>query len=153
MTLEERVRRLEDEEAIRAMLVEFVTACDDGYNADRIAALFAEDGVLELRELGRYEGRAAIHEFFASISARLDPTHHFQANYLIDLDADGLSARGRWYGFEMPTFDGRATWVAATYDDRYVKEGDRWRIALFNQTLHFFCDYDKGWVEERVVPL
>ena len=108
-SLEERLQRLEDKAAIEQLLVEFVAACDDGpYNADRIAGLFAEDAVMDLGFLGLHEGRAAIHAFFVAVGRRIVQTAHFQANYRIDIDGD--EARGRWYGFEMPTFDGRATW-------------------------------------------
>lgn len=151
-SLEERLRRLEDEAAIEQLLVEFVAACDDGpYDADRIAALFADDAVLELGFLGRHEGREAIHAFFVDVGRRIVRTVHFQANYRIDVDGD--EARGRWYGFETPTFDGRATWGAFTYDDRYVRRGGKWLIQRLEQRLEFFTDYVRGWARQRLTDV
>ena len=62
--LEKRLQALEDAEAIRNLKAEYAALCDDHYNADGIAALFAQDAVWESPSLGRYEGREAIRKFF-----------------------------------------------------------------------------------------
>jgi len=151
--LDDRVARLEATETIRQLLVEFVAACDDGYDEDKIAAFFADDGVMDLGPLGLYEGREQIYGFFVEISRPIPWTAHFQANYEIDIDSSGTEASGRWYGFEMPIVDGAAVWGAFSYSDRYRKEGERWVIARLNQRLEFFSGYDTGWVKEPLTPL
>jgi hypothetical protein len=52
-TIEERLRVLEDIEEIRQLKARYAAACDDNYNADDIAALFAEDAVWDGGALGR----------------------------------------------------------------------------------------------------
>lgn len=151
-TLEERVQRLEDEEAIRQLLVEFVAGCDDGpYNADRIIEVFTDDAVMELGWLGHFEGREAIHAFFKDISGAITDTVHYQANYDVEIGPSGDEATGRWYGFEMPVYEGRAAWGAFVYEDRYRKQDGRWRIAFLNQRPGFWTSFDEGWVKQPLL--
>ena len=60
MSLEERIQRLEDIEAIKQLKAEYCAYCDDGYNPDGIANLYTEDAVWDGGPFGRYEGRDAI---------------------------------------------------------------------------------------------
>jgi len=60
--LEQRVQALEDINAIRHLKARYAAYCDDQYNPDALAALFAEDAVWESQGLGRFEGRDAIRE-------------------------------------------------------------------------------------------
>ena len=62
--LENRVRALEDADAIRNLKARYAAYCDDNYNPDKIAELFVEDAVWESGSLGQFEGREAIREFF-----------------------------------------------------------------------------------------
>jgi len=66
-TIEERLRVLEDLEEIRKLKARYAAACDDNYNADAIAALFAEDASWDGGALGKADGRAAIHRFSAAL--------------------------------------------------------------------------------------
>ena len=61
--LEARLQVLEDTNAIRNLKSRYAELCDDNYNPDGIAALFAEDAVWENESLGRYEGREAFFFF------------------------------------------------------------------------------------------
>ena len=51
-TLEQRITRLEDIEAIKKLKAIYCDICDDMHNPDRIGALFAEDGIWESTALG-----------------------------------------------------------------------------------------------------
>ena len=59
--LENRVRAVEDADAIRNLKARYAAYCDDNYNPDKIAELFVEDAVWESGSLGRFEeiGRAS----------------------------------------------------------------------------------------------
>lgn len=151
--LGERVERLVQREAIQQMLVDFVASCDDGYDADRITAFFTDDAVMDLGPLGSYAGHDEIHAFFARISEQIPFTLHFQTGYAIAIAESGEEARGRWYGFEMPTIGERASWGAFTYEDEYRRDSDRWLIARLGQRFHFLTGYDTGWVEEPSIRL
>ena len=50
--LQNRVRALEDVDALRNLKAEYAAACDDNYDPDRLAALFVEDATWESRGHG-----------------------------------------------------------------------------------------------------
>ena len=54
--LEKRLRALEDAEAIRNLKAQYAALCDDHYNAEGIAALFAEDAVGRARTSDALKG-------------------------------------------------------------------------------------------------
>lgn len=152
-SLEERVERLEQREAIRQLLVDFVAGCDAGYDADRIIALFTTDAVMELGPLGRYSGAEEIHGFFAGVAEQIPFTVHLQTNYEIEIAASGAEASGRWYVFETPTIGERACWGAFTYEDTYRLVDGAWRIARLEQRFHFLTAFEDGWVKTPRVTL
>ena len=54
--LEQRLQVLEDTEAIRTLKTLYAAHCDDDFNYDAIAALFAEDAVWETRSWAAAKG-------------------------------------------------------------------------------------------------
>src|SRR5690554_1810213 len=66
----EKLQWLYDVEQIKQLKHRYCAYCDEAYDPDGIAALFVEDGVWDGGPFGRYEGRAAIHAFFAGASAQ-----------------------------------------------------------------------------------
>lgn len=76
----ERLQRLEDAETARNHLHAYAETLDDP-TAEAVAALFTEDGVLEV-PAGSYEGRAAITEFYRS---RLTPENGDKRHFLTNL--------------------------------------------------------------------
>lgn len=69
--IEQRLRALEDAEAIQNLKARYAAYCDAQYDCDGIAALFTEDAVWESPSLGRFEGREAIRAFFRGASGDL----------------------------------------------------------------------------------
>ena len=60
MTLEERITRLEDLEAIKQLKATYCEICDDKHDPDRIVTIFAEDGIWEGKGIGTARGHAEI---------------------------------------------------------------------------------------------
>ena len=108
--LERRVKLLEDIEEIKLLKRRYCAACDDGYDADAIAALFTEDAVWDGGMRGKNEGREEIRRFFQKAPERLPFAIHMVLNPIIEVDGD--TARGIWYLFQPCTWaDGnRAIW-------------------------------------------
>lgn len=150
-SLEERVQRLEDIEAIRRLKIRYAQYCDANYDADGIAALFTEDGVWDGGDFGVYNGREAIRAFFAGISKQITFALHYMIGHQIDIDPSGNEATGSWYLLEPATLNGRAVWIAATYNDRYRKVDGRWLYSHLKLNVAFVTPYESGWVKERVV--
>ena len=97
--IERRLQALEDAEAIRNLKSHYAALCDDNYNADGIAALFAENAVWESPGLGRYEGREAIRTFFRGAAKIFSFAIHYSLNGQIHVNGD--TAHAQWYLF-MP---------------------------------------------------
>ena len=149
--LERRVRALEDVEAIRNLKATYATYCDDNYDADKIAELFVEDAVWESGELGKFEGREAIRQFFRRASKIYTFAIHYSLNSQIEVDGD--TARARWYLF-MPCTVGdgdRAMWRAGIDDEEYVRVGGRWMFKRKLASGLFSTPFDEGWAKARFV--
>ncbi len=65
-TAVDRLRQLEDIEAIKRLKAQYAAACDDNYDADAIANLFVENALWDGGNFGKAEGREKIRAFFAT---------------------------------------------------------------------------------------
>ena len=100
---------------------------------------------------GRMEGKAAIREFFARVSESVSFSLHYMNGPTIEIGASGEDATGHWYRFETLTVDDRAVWLAATYDDEYVKRGGRWQFRHVRAEIIYMTPYESGWVKEPFI--
>lgn len=148
MSIEDRIRTLEEIEAVRRVLAAVGATCDAPYDGAAFAGHFTEDGVMDLMEMGVYTGRAAIQEFIDGMRARVPFTMHYWDGYAIDIDGDEATAT--WYGFETPNLNGTAHLGGLTHDATLKKIEGRWMVTRLGQQLHFMTPYDKGWVRQRV---
>ena len=147
-TLEERVQRLEDIEAIRSMKMAYARYCDDDYRAEEIAELFTQDGVWDGGVFGVYNGRDAVRDFFANISKQITFALHYNVNHEVDIAPSGTEATGHVLFLGTHTIDGRAMFLGITYDDRYRKIDGRWYFSVMKLNVHYVTPYESGWVKE-----
>jgi uncharacterized protein (TIGR02246 family) len=112
-------------EAIRELLAAYARAADSG-NAERFAALFAPDGVLEVHGMESIEGRDAIRAFLSGGTGE-SPVRlrHHLTNVSIAVESP-TAATGECY-FTVFTDAGVDHW--GRYRDRYAGAGDDWKIA------------------------
>lgn len=148
-----RLRRLEDIEAIRRLKYRYCEACDDGYDADRIAALFLPDAVWDGGPMGRYEGREAIRAFFINAGQAVAFALHHVTNPIIDVEGDAGSACWMLWEPIVYTIDDTAYWMAATYHDRCRRVGGEWLFSSMRVELRMLSPYDEGFARNRVRPL
>ena len=149
--LRDRVRRLEDIEALRNLKAEYAAACDDNYDPDRLAALFVEDATWESQGLGRYEGREAIREFFRGISDHFVFALHYGLNPQIDVTGD--TARARWYLFMPCTVGdtGKAMWRAGLDEEEYVRVHGKWMYKSKKSAPFFNTTFEEGWAKQQFI--
>ena len=145
--LEQRVRVLEDIEAIKRLKYRYADACDRGYDAETLATLFTEDAVWDGGLFGRHEGREAIRRFFAGVSADIPFAMHYMMNPIITVDGD--EADGAWYLFQTCTFaeGNRAILGAARYEERYRRVAGEWQFHRLKLISSFWTPFDEGWVK------
>ena len=150
--LERRVETLESIEAIKRLKHQYCAYCDDGYDADGIAAQFVEEGIWDGGDdFGRYESREAIHAHFTRVSSQIVFAGHLVMNERLDVDLDSDSARGRWWIIMPATIvmEGvkTAVWLLGEYDDRYVRRDGTWMFESLTVDIHFIKPHKDGWVE------
>lgn len=153
-SLETRIKKLEDIQAIKDLKHRYCAACDDNYNPDEIAPLFTENAVWDGGAMGRVEGRDAIHAYFSVAPQSVPFAVHQVSNPIIEIDGD--TATGSWYLWQPMHFapTSQALWLAARYRDQYRREEDGvWRIEHLHLTIRMLTPFDEGWVKTQIMEL
>lgn len=145
-----RLQRLEDIEAIKGLKARYCAHVDIR-DEDAWVSLFTPDAVWDGGEFGRYEGEAAIRQFFRSIPGLLNFALHYVTNSFVEVDGD--RATGHWYLLEPCTFaDGnQAVWGAARYEEQYVRVQGEWKFKQIRLISWMWTPYDQGWAKRRFV--
>jgi ketosteroid isomerase-like protein len=137
MSVEDRLRRLEDREEIRALHVANADALDRRDFA-AYASLFTDDGELAA-QLGGATGRGAIQELLENSIGDVEraAAFHLVANPEIEVDGDHATSRTLW-AYLTHDEDGRPLILqAGHYDDELVRDAGRWRFRRRRITRDF----------------
>jgi hypothetical protein len=146
VSLEQRVRRLEDRERIKELRAKYCLYFDQR-NTDAFVELFTADGTLAVTK-GTFRGREEIGSLLDELGEMPNRWEsHMSHNPIIDIDGD--SATGRWY-YEVPVVweDGTAGWSQGTYDEEYRRVDGEWRFSLVEIDSNYRVDYAEGWAGE-----
>ena len=143
--LERRITELEDIEAIKQLKALYCDICDDDHNPDRIWRIFAEDGIWEGPGIGTAKGHDEIRKLFKSFAERISFSQHNVFNPRITVS--GNEAHGIWYFLGPFTFrkGNRQLWLAARYEDDYVKVAGRWKFKHLRAFGRMAAPYETGW--------
>jgi hypothetical protein len=158
--LEDQLRTLQDIEEIKKLQRAFGFYLEH-WMAEDIIDLFAEgpDTTLSIAA-GEFYGKENIARFCRQGNEGTEMRQYDNPEYLhqvmqlsgiVDLDPDGKTARGRWYGFgasALPAEGGIAPgWMNGVYENEYVKEDGRWKFKKVRWCLTFNAPYKDGWVD------
>lgn len=161
--LEQRLRRLESEQAVRACMNRYMALCDaldSNTPLAELAGLFTEDAVWEgkgakyCESFGGYRGREAIAAMFSGYMT--EPAHfglnvHFLCSELIRVDGD--SAEGSWVMLQTSTFASGASHLnAARLTVTFCEEEGAWRMAHF-RTENLFSRPVDAWNSSAHLPV
>jgi hypothetical protein len=143
--LQKRLTVLEDVEAIIRLKAEYCDICDDKHNQDRIVSIFAEDGIWEAQGIGRAQGHAEIRKLFKSFEERISFSQHNVFNPRIDVN--GAEAHGVWNFLGPFTFrkGNKQLWLAARYEDDYVKLNGAWKFKHLRGFGRMVAPYEERW--------
>ena len=132
LTIEQRLQRVEDELAIRRVLVEYA-ATQDARDYEGYVALFARDGEW-VNGTTVYRGREAIHKMLINLYGEPpagytnNESYHISSNPEVHVDGDRATARSRHLlimrgpnGEPTPMLGGR-------YEDEFIREDGEWKI-------------------------
>jgi hypothetical protein len=153
--LEARLKNLEDVEAINRLQRAY------GYylvhwEGKQLAALFSDapDVTLGAGDGGVvFSGQKDVKKFFKRIGDPPELLHGLmQLSGIVDVDPDGKTAKGRWFGFGPLAIPGedekvKAIWGFGIYENEYVKEKGRWKIKKLHYDYIMTTPYEDGWVK------
>ena len=149
--LEQRKTLVADSNDIERLQAAFGYYLDRGL-WDEVAALFAEDGTIEVARDGVYVGKARVREYLYALGgghaglAEGRLSEHLQVMPVITLAADGSSAKARWRGIVLEGNFGRdAFWGEGPYENEYVKEAGVWKIKALHWYQALYVPYAGGW--------
>ena len=152
--LEKRVRVLEDLEAIKKLKARYGQVCDNGYDADELAAMFTEDALFLLTEKGETQkdkGRDAIRQRFKVMPQRIAFADHHFVSPIIELKGD--KAEASWLMWTPATLaDGKCVFGAGVERDKYEKVNGKWLISETHLEIFFRAPYGDGWGEIKLAP-
>ena len=139
-TLEERVRAIEDREAIRELTARYCQLAVEG-DAEDVVSLFTEDGVLDFGEIveqGRERLVALYRESFQAV--RPIPTVH---NHMVELDGDRATG---FCSLELRMVEnGEAVTAAGHYEDVFERVEGSWKFARRKLVFYHRVPLSQGW--------
>ncbi|HTQ37120.1 MAG TPA: nuclear transport factor 2 family protein [Steroidobacteraceae bacterium] len=132
LTVEQRLRRVEDLLAIQRVLVDYA-ATQDAHDYAGYAALFAKNGEW-VNGKNVYRGREAIQKMLVDLYGAPPPGYvnndsfHISYNAQIDVNGDRATARSR-HLLVMRGPNGEPTpMLAGRYEDEFIREDGQWKI-------------------------
>lgn len=162
-SIEDRLRRLEDFEAIRSLKAFYAKCADSKYTDDhrrkpqaeidaitrrQVDTVFTQDAVWDGGpQFGEIRGRDAIYEHLRA--GRWSFSMHYFLNPHIELDVD--RAHATWMLWQPCTFEegDRAMLMSATTEDDYVRTASGWRLQRYRFVLKFLTPFDEPWSKAR----
>jgi hypothetical protein len=132
-SLEARIQKLEDEAALRNLLVEYGHDLDTqdlvGYSK-----LFAKDGTWT-GGIGSAQGPEGILAMLQKALGKAPPydpnkvrSFHLLTNFYIVVDGDRATARSKWTFFGRTDDNKLVPRLAGHYDDTFVREEGKWKF-------------------------
>jgi hypothetical protein len=162
--LEHTVARQEAARAVQNLMGAYTVNFSPKYmhRALDFYALDRPDVSVEIGDRGVYVGEAALRKLFSAqfaMSLKGNMLIHYLATPMIEVCADGQSARGVWRspGIEavVPPEGGKPVplWSFGSYAVDFIKCANAWKILH----LHWFriikCSYEKAWVDDLSMTL
>jgi hypothetical protein len=143
MSAEDRIRRLEDIEATRALLARYAAAADAASIVDMLP-LFTEDAVLQTPR-GDYNGSSGVERFFTEAWAS-DPSRktHFVTNILPSWVRDSV-VDANAYVLYVARAVGSSVIGWGRYDITTRVDDGTAKFCRFRLEMNMVTEIDKGW--------
>jgi hypothetical protein len=128
-TTETRLRKLEDREAIRRLLVDYGKLLDQR-NFDAFSQLFAEKEGEWVGGMGKAKGPQAIRKLMEdSIGTKPNNSNfHVFTNEIIDLDGDRATATTKWMFMVRGDGNRPQPFYLGHYEDTFIRENGKWKF-------------------------
>jgi len=153
--MEKEIQRLKDIEAIRKLENAYGYYLINFMNQELIDCFSdSPDTTLEWPE-GTFFGMKGVRAFFGNINRDNNPEfmhQMMQISGIIDVEPDGKTARGRWWGFgamAMPRAGDGVTqaFACGVYENEFIKEDGVWKIWKIKWVPLYSGTPAQGWVK------
>ena len=151
--LSAEAERVEDANDIKKLQRAYGYYLDKGYWGEA-ADLFADDATFEWGVDGVYVGKGRIREYLVRQGGgNVGPglpygqfNHHMQLQPVVNVAADGKTAKARWQELALiGQFQKFADWAAGVYENEYVKQDGVWKISHLRAPFNMYTSYKDGW--------
>ena len=150
LSLEERVRIIEDREEISRLRVKYTLFNDGGFNElsthhdiDALMDLFAPDAIWEGPAGTRTaKGIDEIRQLMIDFQATPFVIHNVM-NPIIDVNGD--AATGNWHAIIVISHAGEAAWMFGNYEEEYVRLDGKWKFKTVRYVSAVQAPYAEGW--------
>jgi SnoaL-like domain len=124
---------------------------------DDLAALFEDNGTIEIALRGVYVGRPAVRRNLNLYGqAGLDDGvlhNHMQYQPVISISEDGQHAKLRSRALSMMgNFGKSGMWMGGIYENEFIKVGGTWKFRTDHQMNTYFAPYEVGWKDLKLRP-
>jgi uncharacterized protein (TIGR02246 family) len=139
-TLEERIRAIEDRDAIRELTARYCQRAVAG-DAEGVVDLFTEDGVMESN--GTVEsGRSRLLQLYRESFEMLRPIPMVH-NHVIEVDGDRATG---FCSLELRMVEnGQSVTAAGHYEDTFERGPDGWRFSRRKLVFYHRVPLRQGW--------
>jgi hypothetical protein len=155
--LETKIRVMEDIEEIKKLQKAYGYYLEHMMEED-ILDLFADGNDSEVWvAAGKFKGKEAISRLYRYIRdgfrGREFLHQVMQLSGIVDVNPDGLTAKGRWYGFgaqAIPLKGGKINpgWMNGIYEMDYLKQEGKWKI----KRLRWCMTFRASWTDSFIDP-
>lgn len=150
-TLEQRLARLEANDAIRNLIGLYAVGADRRNDPTIFETLYAEEAVWESAGFGRFEGRTQITQQLARVAReKVLWSLHVMANPHIEVAPDGAHAEASWVLWEPASLgdgQGKASdhWLGGQYHCDLVHTAEGWRFSHVRLHVNLLSPYAEGF--------
>jgi hypothetical protein len=150
------IRTLKDIEAIKRLQRAYGYYLEH-WMAQEVINLFSDSPEVSLDlAVGTFLGKTGIKRYFQHNKPDKEFLHQMmQLSGVVDVDVDGKTAKGRWYGFGAIALPGgkgvRQNFMCGIYTVDYIKENGIWKFLKLQFDFIYSAKPLEGWVNpERV---
>ena len=136
-SLEERIQRLEDIDAIKQLKAKYLHSCDVK-NIEGIRDCFSTNKtVIDYGAIGSFSDRESFLDVFQAMACNKHTIdmHHGQNPQIHWINAEKASATWDLYFYQVNTESKNLTQLAGSYADEYEKQNDQWVIVSTKFTV------------------
>ena len=137
-----RLQRLEDQEAIRAVIAAYADAVDHNADPKMLTPCFTSDAVWQSKGIGKWVGRAAVVKGLRqTCTVQIPWALHYMTQPVVKVAANGKTAKAHYYLWELAKFRPEpkaapeSTLIGGWYDSTFRKERGQWRFSKIDLFL------------------